>query len=183
MTPWPPDDELRDIIERLRCWYTIAEMARLVGHSENALRIRMQKRLGLAAFWRANSRVGEARRWTRGEVAQLYDGAGCMTQDEMAARLGRSKRSIVQKARDLGIAWRDAMHRNGLVSAGMVGELAGCHPAYAAQRAAALFGNTRVRGKRSGRRYYLDQKAAARLMAAIRPGRVYRVPELFGEAR
>lgn len=179
MRRWHPTEELRSIFERLCLWYTIDEMARLLGRPCCATRKKLNE-VGVEVLWRDNNGGKPARRWSRGELNQLYDLAGRISQEELAQRLNRSRRSIIEKARELGIAWRPARRSQGFVSAKAVGELAGVHMCYAAAVASSLFRRTaQAHGHGSGRRYYLDRSSARKLMAALRPGRVDWVDRLF----
>ena len=167
-TPWPPEDVCRSMLESLSCWYTLDEMARLLGRTDWAVRRKMNL-LGIAARWRKTHRGGEARCWQQGEKWAVFEWSTTLTQREAGAKLGLSRHAVQAQMRANGLSWGQ-----GTLSLADVARIADCTPQWVSKKANKLFakGRRRRAGQGKGTRWRLTIEEAKELMAAIRPGRV-----------
>lgn len=171
---WSSSEEVKAIFERLVIWYTLDEIAYLMGRTKVSVSRKM-KQVGVACLWRKNG----ARYWTTEERKALLYSAGDTSQERVGKALGRSRNSVSWMSRRLGIRWDQGRGMN----LSDVAKLAGCSITYASTKAKKLWlpVNRPARGNGIGRRWNFDAEQAASLMQTIRPGRVYQVHEWFSE--
>jgi hypothetical protein len=167
-TPWPPKDVCRSMFESLSCWYTVDEMARILGRTNWAVRRKMYL-LGVAAKWRKNHHGGKARCWQQREKWAVFEWSTTLTQREAGAKLGLSRHAIQAQMRANGLSWGQ-----GTLSLAEVARIAGCTPQWVSTKANELFAKRRRcrAGQGKGTRWRLTIEEAKELMAVIRPGRV-----------
>ena len=175
--PWPPEDVCRTMLESLSCWYTLDEMARIVGRTSWAVRRRMNL-LSIHVKWRKNHNGGTARCWLRSEKWALLDWSQALTQSEAGELLGLSRHAVQSQMRAQGVSWGQ-----GTVSLADVARLAGCSPQWVSRKAHELFGRKRrfIAGQGKGSRWRLDIDEAKALMEVIRPGRVDWIDRFYSE--
>jgi len=166
--PWPSDEESRAILERLALWYTLSEIAVLLGRTRISVR-KKTWRLGVSIqHWENGSRT-----WSEAERLYLLYQAGTESQTSFGEKVGRSKYSISWSINRERTSWN-----RGRISLSAVARLAGCSVTWASMRAKKLWARRKPsRGRGLRCRYDFSYEQAEALMQCIRPGRVSWVRE------
>lgn len=173
--PWPDKETTKCAFESLVYWYTVEEIAKMMGRSYKAVVERMH-RVGVKARWKKSYKGTVYRIWQDREKMLLYDLCETHTQILAAKKLGVSKDSASAHWSKTGAAWRQ-----GWISLTDLSKIAGCTVAAMSVRARKLFKVLPASGNGSGRRYNFTLLQAEKLMQNVRPGRVSYIRKMFGD--
>lgn len=97
--PWTAEEDA--VLKELVKTYTIGDVAKKIGRSYSSVEARM-RRIGIQSPMSGYNK----KKWTREEINTLYEMASTSTQKRAAKELNRSKGSVQQKSRKLGINWQ-----------------------------------------------------------------------------
>jgi DNA-binding CsgD family transcriptional regulator len=114
---WTDEEILR--LRELAQTHTKEEIAQELGRTPLSVKNAVKKH-GIKVLYINNAIAGKVKKWTQGDIAELYGYAGRYTMDQAAKKLGRSRSSVMDICQKHKI-----LFRQGILTARKVSEILG----------------------------------------------------------